>query len=302
MNHQLRSTWERWREQLWSTFVRLESVSDSDNFYGEVAWATSDCNRLATVKSTTQLTERTPTHIRSDPNELVLLAIQRSGHGFIEQSGRQSRLEAGDFGLYETTRPYRLSFDSPFEQLIFKLPLNDLARRLPGLSRLTGLNFQGRVGAGAVATAFAQNLASCSPSLGLEGLSSFDSAAVDMVATAIELQTRGGDPRDRLQWERIQARLTSRLRDPEIDLDEVASAEGMSLRGLQRLFQLHGVTPTRWLQERRLEGVARDLRAQKCGSRTISEIAYSWGFNDLSNFNRVFRAKFGRSPRAFRQG
>jgi AraC family transcriptional activator of tynA and feaB len=32
----------------------------------------------------------------------------------------------------------------------------------------------------------------------------------------------------------------------------------------------------------------------------ISEIAYAWGFNDLSHFNRAFRARFGMTPREWR--
>jgi len=35
--------------------------------------------------------------------------------------------------------------------------------------------------------------------------------------------------------------------------------------------------------------------------RHVSEIAFAWGFNDLSHFGRVFREHFGMSPRDFRQ-
>ena len=36
-------------------------------------------------------------------------------------------------------------------------------------------------------------------------------------------------------------------------------------------------------------------------SQNISEICYACGFNNLSNFNRIFKAKRGMSPREFRQ-
>jgi hypothetical protein len=40
-------------------------------------------------------------------------------------------LKVGDFGFYETTRPYRLTLDGPFEQLVMKMPrrLIDATRR-----------------------------------------------------------------------------------------------------------------------------------------------------------------------------
>ena len=34
---------------------------------------------------------------------------------------------------------------------------------------------------------------------------------------------------------------------------------------------------------------------------SVSEICYACGFNNLSNFNRIFKAKKGISPREFRQ-
>lgn len=35
-------------------------------------------------------------------------------------------------------------------------------------------------------------------------------------------------------------------------------------------------------------------------TQSISEICYSCGFNNLSNFNRIFKAKRGYTPRDFR--
>jgi len=46
--------------------------------------------------------------------------------------------------------------------------------------------------------------------------------------------------------------------------------------------------------------VAEDLRIPALLGRSITEIAFSWDFSDLSHFNRAFRAKFGAGPTAFR--
>ena len=71
-----------WREQLWSTYVRLESLSDAEDFYGSVSTVLPGCSRISVVNSTAQITERTSSNVRSDPREYLLLAFQRSGHGF----------------------------------------------------------------------------------------------------------------------------------------------------------------------------------------------------------------------------
>jgi AraC family transcriptional regulator, positive regulator of tynA and feaB len=52
--------------------------------------------------------------------------------------------------------------------------------------------------------------------------------------------------------------------------------------------------------ENRLEACRKALRDQP--GRSISEIAWGWGFNDLSHFTKSFRARFGLSPREWRRG
>ncbi len=57
-------TWEVWREQLWSRFVRLESSCDDDGFLGHVSEPVANSCLLSTVHSTTQVSERTAAHLR----------------------------------------------------------------------------------------------------------------------------------------------------------------------------------------------------------------------------------------------
>jgi len=44
------------------------------------------------------------------------------------------------------------------------------------------------------------------------------------------------------------------------------------------------------------------LRDENQRASNISEIAYRWGFNDLSHFNKAFRARFDMTPREWRNG
>jgi AraC-like DNA-binding protein len=291
---------EQWRERLWSTYVRLESTTDDVSFYGHVREALPGSNTLSFVHSTRQLTARTHQHIRSDPQELVLFAVQASGCGFVEQDGRQARLEKGDFAIYETARPYRLSFDNAFDQLIFRMPRQLLERRLPNLSHQTARRFNGQTGAVALAAGFVLQLAQNAESLGTNGLDTFATSAAELIANAIQFETAGVDDADLLRLERLQARILRYVRSSVPDFKELAEMEGMSLRTLHRLFQIHGMTPGKWILEQRLEGVADDLRTASLSSRPITEIAFSWGFNDLSSFNRAFKTKFGISPKALR--
>jgi AraC-like DNA-binding protein len=59
-----------------------------------------------------------------------------------------------------------------------------------------------------------------------------------------------------------------------------------------------GVTPHQYVMRARLRRAATRLLLEP---DRIVDIALDSGFDDLSNFNRVFRAEFGDSPRACRQ-
>lgn len=44
----------------------------------------------------------------------------------------------------------------------------------------------------------------------------------------------------------------------------------------------------------------RDLKHASAAHRTITDIAFSWGFNNGAHFSRVFREHTGLSPSDFR--
>jgi AraC-like DNA-binding protein len=82
----------------------------------------------------------------------------------------------------------------------------------------------------------------------------------------------------------------------------VAAHFGISLRTVHLRFELTGQTFRRWLLEQRLDACRAALRDTRQREANISEIAFRWGFNDLSYFNKAFRARFSTTPRAWRNG
>ena len=59
-----------------------------------------------------------------------------------------------------------------------------------------------------------------------------------------------------------------------------------------------GVTPHQYVRRARLREAAARLLTEP---GTILEIALDCGFDDISTFNRAFRAEFRTAPRLFRQ-
>jgi AraC-like DNA-binding protein len=86
--------------------------------------------------------------------------------------------------------------------------------------------------------------------------------------------------------------------DENLNHAEVANQLRMSPACFSRLFQRAlGKTFTRFVTEVRL-GHACRLLTESDGS--VTQIAYASGFSNLSNFNRRFRERYGRSPREYR--
>jgi acetamidase/formamidase/AraC-like DNA-binding protein len=100
---------------------------------------------------------------------------------------------------------------------------------------------------------------------------------------------------------RICQTIERRLDDPELAPARVAQTEGISERYLQKLFEGVGDNFTRYVRERRLQRAWADLSNPAEAHRSISEIAYRYGFGDSAHFSRTFRHRFGLSPREFRQ-
>ena len=69
---------------------------------------------------------------------------------------------------------------------------------------------------------------------------------------------------------------------------------------MHRLFESETQSIARWIWSVRLERCHRDLADPALAGRSVTDIAFAWGFNDLAHFSRSFRARYGESPRTFR--
>ena len=90
------------------------------------------------------------------------------------------------------------------------------------------------------------------------------------------------------------------LHDPELTPQRVADQIGISVRTLHLRFKHIGQSFTEWVRDERLKACSVALRDQNQRGLNISEIAYRWGFNDLSHFNKSFRARFDQTPTQWR--
>ena len=130
----------------------------------------------------------------------------------------------------------------------------------------------------------------------------WEELAIELAVAAL----RVGAPRpgtDRAPPADAVARVTESVRTIELapaarhTLGDLARAARQSPFHYLRTFErLTGTTPHQFILRTRLRHAAARLATE---DTKVSEIALDCGFNDLSTFNRTFRAEFGVSPRSY---
>jgi len=83
----------------------------------------------------------------------------------------------------------------------------------------------------------------------------------------------------------------------QLTLEEFAFLANRSLSSFKRDFQkTYGVSPQRYIRERRLEMASADL----ANGRSAGEVYLDYGYQHLSNFNTAFKKKYGLTPSDYR--
>jgi AraC-like DNA-binding protein len=132
----------------------------------------------------------------------------------------------------------------------------------------------------------------------------WEEIGVRLAARVTELLVGASRPMTDLPASAV-ARVTGSVRAIERDpsarltLRKLAAHARLSSYHFLRTFErLTGVTPHQYVRRLRLRDAA--VRLELEPARVI-EIAYACGFNDVSAFNRAFRAEFGVNPQGYRK-
>jgi AraC-like DNA-binding protein len=95
---------------------------------------------------------------------------------------------------------------------------------------------------------------------------------------------------------RVKNYVRLHLRDPDLTIDRIAAALSCSKRYLHMCFADQGLSITEFIWTERLDQCRRELEQEAPSGRTITEVAFSWGFNSSSHFSRLFKKRFGAPP------
>lgn len=241
-----------------------------------------------------------------ESSEAVIMNLMLQGEMHVAQDGNACVMQPGDFSICTADRPYALEIPMGMQVACFRLPIAQLGCNKTLLKRLVAQRFVGHNGMAPLVKAYAAALVdqrleveARSAELAMRHLAMLLGAAVqECLATDRGLNT---EHRERMLLQ-TKYHVAQHINDDTLSVASVALALRVSTRYLQQLWASEGDSLASYMANMRLHRVAESLRNPARLQESLTQIAMSHGFVNMSHFSKAFRHKYGETPGAFRQG
>jgi AraC-like DNA-binding protein len=292
-----------WRERLCRSFGDVSGSSRSSG--GFTAWSErlSDGDiSVSRMHVDPQSIELPADRVTGRWRSSIHVVFPISGQFHIEQRGHTVVLSPGDWGLYDPSIGFKSATDGPVELLVLAAPRATMLGYSVGLEGRTAQRFSFEAGSARVAKDYLASILDARGSLSPLTRPEFIAVAAQLVRLSILENMR--QPTKSSQREllraRIQAYIDRNLRDPELSIESIAAVHNCSKRYVHKIFSAAGRTLSDYIRQARLERCKRDLTRTELAHLSVTEIAFSWGFQHQAHFSRVFRKQFNVPPSACR--
>ncbi len=293
-----------WRDWVASTIAPIEvEVFDADAFAAQ--WVSHGIGQLRLLHL--HAPAQRVTHVGSEGIAMraapsIQLVYARAGVLKTTMAGRTFDVEPGQFVLLDNTRFYQMEMATEHEAVDLMIPQGWLEKYLPDPGALLARPMSAREGWGAPLGALLETM--------LNGIEEaplprplIAEQVGSLLALATGLQETAEAPRHRGQLaSRILRRIESDYDDADLSPEMVAQQIGISKRYLQTLLAASGTSFVQELNATRLDRASEMLSDARASSLAVAEVAYRSGFLDPGYFTRLFRKRFGITPREWRAG
>jgi AraC-like DNA-binding protein len=296
-----RDQFASWREAVCQHIYAMTPERDSHNGFRGVITATRlGALDFIEVQCDGHIVARRGEDIARASSDTYYVYCQRANSAWIRQADRELVAEPGDVVIADPNIPFMTGASESFNFRVWRVPraMLDPLRVSRNSIMMTHLRRDDPLGA-----VLRDYLASAAVQAGrmnsvAEGVVSDYAARLAAVALGMSSQMcdRGRDALREVKFTRMLRYIERHLAEPDLTPRVVAERTGISVRALHLLFELKGVSFGQWVQRRRLEEIKALLSHPGAADRSIADIAFSWGFNDLSTFYRAFHSAYGVQP------
>ncbi|CAN5294037.1 hypothetical protein BH10PSE12_BH10PSE12_22560 [soil metagenome] len=230
------------------------------------------------------------------------LVFVKEGYGLVHQDTHSFVVREGDVWIVRDCEPVSLTVNEWCRTFVLLVPEERWERILRSPIPKNGAKFSGDTPLGAMVANFMASLSDNMDRLDDKAAEAAIEMALHIAGTAINaIDTTAIHARcGHLLYDRILAYIDRQLDSMELSPESIARTHDISLRYLQMLFADNGWTVARWIRERRLLHCREEL-IHFADRKSLTEIAYAWGFSDSAHFSRSFRKRFGVPPKIWRE-
>lgn len=232
------------------------------------------------------------------PHDVVKILFQTHGTSLFEQDRNQISLSPGDCFAYDVSRPHVITSPALTKHQVVIIPKKLLQERGISPDRLHARWVSARTGAARLAhelmISTMKEIGTLSPASEL-GISE---ALLNILLLPFPVPTDRENDATALSAlkRRVITYIDSCLEDSDLDIDQISTALTCSKRYLHMAFKHEEISISEYIWQARLSKCRSELESVKLNKKSLTEIAFSWGFSSSSHFSRSFKQKYGVSP------
>ncbi|CAN0252774.1 unnamed protein product, partial [Phaeothamnion confervicola] len=227
----------------------------------------------------------------------VKILFQTHGISHFVQDGRRIELVPGDCLVYDVSCPHTIVSPAFTRHEVVIVPKDLLQERGYRSDKMPACKLSARSGTGRIAYDFVHAAFNEATKLSPNNAIGVADSLIDLLLLPLRdadaTLDRGGPE---ATYVRAQGFIREHLRDPELSIDQISTALHCTKRYLHMLFSDRGITVSDYIWHARLQQCRNELETQN--GKTITDVAFSWGFSSSSHFSRVFRKYVGIVPSA----
>ncbi|OEK06004.1 hypothetical protein A8C32_19435 [Flavivirga aquatica] len=293
-----------WNDYVCKTLVELDVFHNGgqSSFYGSLVGHQLDTIHVCKIYSQGSGVRRSKSQISKSSEAYFLINYQLSGQAVLKQDGKTVLLKQNDWTFTDSTRPHELDFKGGFEQLVLKIPRNLLTYGTSYITANTACLLDDS-GLGKILKNFIYSL-----SLELKVVDVFTrkylaNNLLQLLNDYLNLKfasDKNASPSKETMLLSIKSFVEEQITNPQLSIQQIAQTFKCSKRQLHKLFNDENCTINNYIRNSRLEKCKNDIENLGLSKLSVSEIGYKNGFNNISNFIKCFKQKFGIPPGEYR--
>src|SRR5215475_8031337 len=287
---------QRWSDALTDLCGQFDvDALEASSLEGRINYRTVSRLKLCQIEVSQHRIAHTISRARSSEHPYIKILFQTHGVSYFEQEGRHIELLPGDCLAYDVGCPHTIISPAFTRHEVVIVPKDLLQERGFRLDKMSACKLSARTGTGRIAHDFVHAAFDEATKLSPNSAAGVADSLIDLLLLPLrEADTAFDRVGPEAMYVRAQAFIREHLRDPDLCIDQISAALGCTKRYLHMLFSERGMTVSDYIWRARLENSRLELEAH--GGKTITDVAFSWGFSSSSHFSRVFRKYFGIVP------